>query len=674
MLSYKEYRRLKQNNGDQQGLVFEDIDNVFDSWTSEVTGLIVSPKNTEKLIEFCEAAVASDSKWKTIQEHRMIKQLPFIIGQTLEEECAQARLFIGEAKYQIKMILKEATVDPWAQLQNRNAQAASDIEKEVEDIFLQLKTDLLNQYGVNRGQQPSAPSSAPGPSDPVQKPGIWQRAKNWIKGMWQGATGGDPNLRKFALSKGYAQDPKYQHDPHAWKDRQKHPEFFPQEEFAGLTNLLKEDFDEAKAAFEGIFTKHKDALLKLIARFALQTFVNEPTDRATGDAEPETTVKGDEPVKPTLADEPEDEPDSEKDRIFDPDVDDWEAAVRSTPPGDLGKVSPKTQEPQETPNKELLNTRSFRVPALAASIQAKQADGTITLVNAKGDTYTFTPEQQSETSKHKVFENDTHKIKITKTAWGLAERHESAESKSKPPETESKPPETEDDGSPTAGAEELARTPDEPNDERDYDDGIHADDDSEVGDKSDIAAQAGMGDYDPFADQGDDDANDAAAQWLKSQAVGDDEPTKDQDVPTSEPESTEDTPKIKSKKEEVELSPEQIVDKAVNPKAFSAANLKNTKFEDGKLKFTSRGEVHDLGVFHDPDDNLVYLFFKQKSGKYNVKHMPKEKYDDLTGANDADAPVATKVAAKKSTEKTPAPNKFTGQQMGDHGQSVLDSL
>ena len=650
MLSYKEYRSQKLANNSNKGLVFEDIDNLFKSWTNEVIGLIVSPQYTEDLINFCENAVFSENKWKTIQEHRMIQQLPAIIRETLEEECSVVRLTINEAKYKIKEILKEgaeASINPFAQLQHMNSSAASSIEKEVEAIFQQLKLDLINQYTGNRGMGPSP--QQPGPSGPLtpisrqKKPGLWDRTKNWLKGVWQGATGGDPNLRKFALSKGYASDPRYQHDPHAWKDQQKHPEFFPHEsELAELENLFKEQTESGLSRFNSVFSKHKKALLDLISKYVLPPGVH-----------------------------------------FDP-KDAW-------PPWPIG-------EP-ETPPKDLkrVDTHHIKTTDLQAAIKNKSSDGTYTFVSKDGDSHIVKmTDETGKEGKYIILKGENSEVRILKKKWETAERVVAKQIKKDIADEENQPwgtvadkhpdPTWEDEGQAGDEAEDAPKEPkgpepdlagddvndfeddaesggqetgqyveDDPDDEDNFDDGVAKDDDSETGGTSDFIGQSGMGEIDPNADDFGDDDDGPGVEWLKQQ----EEP--------AEPEKEEEP--------EEKLSPQEIVDAVPQTKKV---NSKKINKDGDKLTLDVWGKTHNLKVYHDPEDeDNVYLYYKKKDGGHVVKHMEIDDFNDLMGVNSAAVPEPTVTKTKRKSEpkeSKPKSRHISKEDLRAHGRELEELL
>lgn len=605
MLSYREYRRLKESNNNSKNTIVEDVDNLFNSWTSEVTGLIVSPKYAENLIDFCESSVTSDSKWKTIQEHRMIRQLPVIVRETLKEESAQARLFINEAKYQIKKILKEAEEvhgDPWAQLQNRNAQAAKDIEREVEAIFQQLKTDILHTYGSNRGQAPSgtpiagAPSRTGGPMP--QKPGLFGRAKNWLKSVWQGATGGDPNLRKFALSKGYAADPRYQQDPHAWKDPKKHPEFFPKEsEFAELENLLKEDFEDARKVFHSIFSKHKSDLLKLIAKYALQTFPSDPADKMAPVVAPRGSV-------PPAAEEEEEEDKGPK--------------IITDPKEGFGRIP----------------YNDYGHQGLVDALRNMTPDGTIELDGHK-------VKEIEQTRSHVIFGSETHRTKITHKRWEAAKEALKSPPEAPPeaPEGKETSPEEAPEGK-EASPEELASTQTDvtdpnyiPSPDDEEDDGEQPDDQLGVDDNDDIPDSISSGE--DQAGAGDDQKDDPTDLWMKALEKAkeegkpapefnpdgiyddDEEDEKDVAVPAAgrHPHYDLSTEKIKEIIEE---------DKATHKGGFNIKNMKSVeKDEDGNLAFKFDKGLHPIS-FHKVGSELIAFYNKEKDPTKPPKYFFKD--------------------------------------------------
>jgi len=459
MLTYKEFKKLRQNENNNVrnvrnvSLETENIEKAIDNLTSEVVGYIISEKRFNNFVNFCEGISDFGNKWKTIQEHRMVQQLPSIIKETLEEECLSYRLLINDAKIEIKKTLKEANnlLDPWAQLQNREKQASDEIERKVDQIFSQLKTDLLNQYGVNRGVQPSSPSPAAGPqaaqpySAPrptggdfelgddiryrkTKKPGLWQRTKNWLKSVWHGATGGDPNLRKYALEKGYADSPHYSKDPNAYKDTKKFPQYFEHVEETKIKELeqyLKEDFEEARNTFHGIFGKYKKEILNLVAQYALKVFSKDKPDEPDEPEGPETEPKGPEPTEP----EPEGpEPDNDK-------------GEEEEPKGPSG-FEDAIAAPQkiEKPDKVgiLANSRDIDSAAIKKAWDTKidHGDNKYTFtINYNGKDYTFTPEQQRESKKYITFKKDGIRIQITKNKW---DRSIEGEEESKLPEEKPK--------------------------------------------------------------------------------------------------------------------------------------------------------------------------------------------------------------------------------------------
>lgn len=634
MLSYKEYRRLKESRNNKKEVTFEDIDSLFKSWTSEVTGLIISPKYADNLIYFCENAANSGSKWKTIQEHRMIKQLPAIIYGTLEEECAQARLFINEAKYQIKTVLKEAeaAADPWAQLQNRNAQAAKDIEKEVEAIFYRLKNDFLHQYGFNRGQgeQPNIGGSGHVPYAP-QKPGLWGRAKNWLKGVWQGATGGDPNLRKFALSKGYAADPNYRNDPHAWKDKSRFPDQFQGEsQFLELQNLLKEDFEDARTKFHDLFNKHKKDLLNLIAKYVLQNFGSseeEPIDRTT----PNPVVQP--PPQPVSQPVPAAEEESEDNQEM--------------TPAEIG-AKPKTGKP--------VKWGSFGPNKLEKAIRNRKPDGSMELETDEGK---FNVKEVERNKRHVSLAGDGIKVKVTAKRWDAAEKAASQpESQPEPVKTPEpiKEPESQptkepwDDDEPETSPEELASVktdpthPDyipDPDDEEDEPPPIIDDEALGIDDSDKIPSTQKSAE--DLASSGDDQSGDPTEKWMaaveKARAAGKPEPEYREDGIYDDDDNSDNSEKDKAIPEEKpkpekakathikdsssEERNEMVKSLAGRSTAFTKGNLKN--LSEDRTKFTYNRKEYDV-VFHQGKNNIWMI---GKNGKKIIgKRVPVDIYED----------------------------------------------
>ena len=704
MLSYKEYRRLKESNNNERCLTFEDVDSIFKSWETEVVGLIVCPKYTENLINYCENAVASDSKWKTIHEHRMIKQLPAIIQEALNEECAQARLFINEAKYQVKNILKEAegAVDPWAQLQNAMPQAASSIEKEVEVIFKQLKKDLLTQYGFNRGTSATpAGSATPVAGAAPQKPGLWGRAKNWLKGMWQGATGGDPNLRQFALSKGYQNDPNYQNDPHAWKDRQRFPNQFQGEsEFAELECLLREDFEEAKKTFDGVFAKHHRSLLSLVAKYALQT-LGQPADKSADVA----------------SDDAEANVDKVKDGKSEPELDE------PAPEPEWSPESPLPGVPSPHGEFDTKPAGKFRNKEFARAIREKDEDGNITVSDKDGQEYTVKHDESISTPTREFFVGAKKdepasqiRIKMGKVQFekiqGLVENppkdelkiggdgdpdfysdpEDEAEVKSEPePEPDDEPenkPEPDDEANDHDGddGDEPEPEPDEPepdepdepshepvvgdidrgSEDGEYDDGDYGDDSLDADSFSELPDEEG--------EEGEDDAETLIAKFKAAE-----EEEKAKKAAAAKPAATT------SEKDEV--AADKPVESGPTPKDMKAAkkgkgtkfdkrNLDKVKLTDGKLSFNYRGNDKDLALYHDEDHNQVWAFF-QSAGKWRGKSMTPSEYNtkmERDVDDNIDLPSLHGKKEQKPSEENKLNNSGERPTISQHIDTISDDL
>ena len=683
MLSYKDYRRLKESNNNNEKLVVEDIDDVFNSWTSEVTSLILSPQHAERLIDFCENAVTSTSKWKTIQEHRMIKQLPLVIRQALEEECAQARLLINEAKYQVKQIVENAGaeampaspepassskyVNPWASFQTVNQQAADAVKGEVDVVFNNLLDDLIKTFGQNRTAGPLPSASAGG-----QKPGVFGRAKNWLKSVWQGATGGDQNLRRYALQRGYANDPKYKQDPHAWKDAQKHPDLFAQEsKLQELEDLLKESFDDATRTINGLFGKHKTELLNIIAKHALKTFSDVR-------GEPQRSVPA---VPVPNANDDVEEKDAE-------DIENDEEELKDNTP--IDDVEPTVVDNPSN----IIKSKNVRPLSLVNSIGNQSDDGTMVIKDKHDGEHIVKYDRYDKKSRTHILtgkndEEENVEVHITNAKWkaALAAEEESRLHIGEPepsvvPEPKDKP-KLDDEEEHVDDEEEHVDDEDDQDDQDDEEENDHADDEDHDIDRGD-----GEGNYDDFEDDSDvdqdtqdfdaevdpyksDDGGDDADAWLAARARGDDETTPEPDdttttpepddttttpepddtTTTPEPDDTTTTPepddttttsepeKASGPHDHPELSDEEakkIVksrnSRAINPKEWKEGKDRIKVEDDGTISWKHRKkDWKKTQVVLDDDGHTVHLMYKKGKEDYALKNMTKEQYAKLTG-------------------------------------------
>ena len=195
MLSFTEYKKIKNKTSNQN-----IVDSIFADLENEVVYLHINPNRLQKLSEVFKdwANFVFDSKWKTIQEHRIISQLDSVIREESQSDALEVRKIINKYKQDLKEMQIPSIAHPETLMQDK-----------INDIFQRMQGEIISTFGVSPQKASPVPSASPSIQQPVQKqPMNWKdRLKRWAKGLWYGP--GDPRLRQFATKHGYSNDDYY---------------------------------------------------------------------------------------------------------------------------------------------------------------------------------------------------------------------------------------------------------------------------------------------------------------------------------------------------------------------------------------------------------------------------------------------------------------------------------